>query len=55
MRRGNVLPTKGLVYKALGLTNLLFTKGSKNGNTQGSVNIIGVFGGTLPEGMLIKI
>ena len=30
MGRKNVLPTKGLIGKALGLTNLLLTKGNKD-------------------------
>ena len=55
MRRKNVLPTKGLIYKALGLTSLLLTEGGKDGGTQGSVNIISVFGGTLPEGALVRV
>ena len=55
MRRGDVLPIKGFIYKALGLTSLFLTKGNGDGDTQGSVNIINTFGGTLPEGVLIKV
>ena len=33
MRRGNVLPIKGLIYKTLGLINLLPAEGGGNGNT----------------------
>ena len=55
MRRGDVLLTKGLIYEALGLTNLFFTKGGGDGGTQGSVNTVGAFGGTLPEGVLVGV
>ena len=54
MHYGDVLPTKGFIYKALSLTNLLLTKGGGDGDTQGSVNTIGTFNGTLTEEVLIK-
>ena len=31
MNRGNVLPTKGLISEALGLTSLFLAKGGKDG------------------------
>ena len=55
MYRGNVLLIKGLVYKALGLTSLLLTKGGGDGGIQGSINIIGAFGGTFTKGILIRV
>ena len=33
MRRENILPIKGLIYKVLNLINLLFTKGGKDNGT----------------------
>ena len=33
MRRGDVLPTKGFIYEALGLTSLLPAKGNGDGGT----------------------
>ena len=54
MHRGDVLPTKGFIYKALGLTNLLPTEGGENNGTQGSITTIGVSGGTLPKETLVK-
>ena len=54
MRREDILPAKGLIYEALSLTNLFLTKGGGNGGTQGTVNIINIFGGLLTEGALVK-
>ena len=33
MRRGDILPIKGLIYEVLNLINLFLTKGGKDGGT----------------------
>ena len=54
MRRGNILPVKGLVYKALGLTSLFPTEGSGDNNTQGFVNTINIFNGLFTKETLVR-
>ena len=54
MGRGNILPTKGLIYKTLSLINLFLTKSGGDKGTQGSINTINTFSGTLTEKTLIK-
>ena len=50
-----MLPTKGLIGEALGLTSLFLTEGGGDGGIQGSINTIGAFSGTLTEEILIKV
>ena len=54
MHRKDILPTKGFIYKALNLTSLFLTKGDRDNGTQGSINIINAFSGTLTKGALVK-
>ena len=55
MRRGDVLPAKGLICEALGFTSLFFAEGGGDSGTQGTINIINVFGGLFTKGVLIKV
>ena len=54
MGRGDILPTKGLIYEALNLINLFLTKGSRDGGAQGSINTISTPSGTFTKGALVK-
>ena len=55
MSRGDVLPTKGFIHNALNFISLFLAKGGGDGGIQGSINIIGVFNGTLTKGALVGI
>ena len=55
MGRGDVLPIKGLVGKALSLISLFLTKGSGDGGIKGIVNVVNASSGAFIERVLVRI